>query len=125
MSARAFSIAIGLKSPQIFYEIKAGKCAISRELAHRIQCKFEKINTGWLLTGEGEMLRNSGQVQVISGENAHHFTQSGNVTAAVDGALSELIREFSETRKAFNDTILANNKTIDRLLALIEKLTSS
>ena len=66
MSARAFSIAIGLSSPQIFYDIKAQKCGISKDLANKIQDCYLNINAVWLLTGEGEMLRDSGS----QGENA-------------------------------------------------------
>lgn len=59
MSARAFSIALGLSSPQIFYDIKAGKCGISKDLSNKIQEHYLNINPAWLLTGEGDMLRNS------------------------------------------------------------------
>ncbi|MCM1222174.1 MAG: S24 family peptidase [Lachnospiraceae bacterium] len=58
MSARAFSIALGLSSPQIFYDIKAGKCGISKDLSNKIQEHYLNINPAWLLTGEGDMLRN-------------------------------------------------------------------
>lgn len=33
LSANALSKEIGLKNPQIFYDIKAGKCGISKDLA--------------------------------------------------------------------------------------------
>lgn len=59
LSARALALAIGLKSPQIFYDIKAEKCGISKELATKIQDYFLNISAAWLLTGEGEMLKDS------------------------------------------------------------------
>ena len=40
MSARALALALGLKNPQIFYDIKAEKCGISKELAAKIQERF-------------------------------------------------------------------------------------
>ena len=61
ISARAFSISLNLKSPQIFYDIKANKCGISKDLADKIQDKFF-INKVWLLTGEGEMLKGESKI---------------------------------------------------------------
>ena len=48
---------IGLTSPQTFYDIKAGKHGISKELAEKIQARYLNINIGWLLTGNGDMLK--------------------------------------------------------------------
>ena len=56
LSARALAEEIGLKGPQSFYDIKAGRHGISKELASKIQGKYLNISTKWLLTGEGEML---------------------------------------------------------------------
>lgn len=47
---------IGLTSPQTFYDIKAGKHGISKELAEKIHARYLNINEAWLLTGNGEML---------------------------------------------------------------------
>lgn len=47
---------IGLASPQTFYDIKAGKHGISKELAEKIHARYLNINEAWLLTGNGEML---------------------------------------------------------------------
>lgn len=48
---------LGLPGPQVFYDIKGGRCGISKKLAGLIQDKY-LINSSWLLTGEGEMLTN-------------------------------------------------------------------
>jgi plasmid maintenance system antidote protein VapI len=47
---------IGLTSPQTFYDIKAGKHGISKELAEKIHARYLNINEAWLLTGNGDML---------------------------------------------------------------------
>lgn len=47
---------IGLTSPQTFYDIKAGKHGISKELAEKIKARYLNINEAWLLTGNGDML---------------------------------------------------------------------
>ena len=65
LNARALSINLNLSSPQIFYDIKAGKCGISKDIANKIQDKFF-ISASWLLTGEGEMLKESAQNNEVS-----------------------------------------------------------
>ena len=57
LSANALSKKIGLKSPQVFYDIKAGKCGISKELASSIQEKYLNLSVAWMLTGDGKMLK--------------------------------------------------------------------
>ena len=56
LSANALSKEIGLKNPQIFYDIKAGKCGISKDLATKIKDRFFNFNFTWILTGKGDML---------------------------------------------------------------------
>lgn len=48
---------IGVTTPQILYDIKNGRMGISKKLAEQIAGKYLNINIAWLLTGEGEMLR--------------------------------------------------------------------
>ena len=56
LSANALSKEIGLKNPQIFYDIKAGKCGISKDLATKIKDRFFNFNFTWILKGKGDML---------------------------------------------------------------------
>lgn len=55
ISANKLSKLLELPSPQIFYDIKAGRCGISKELAKKIKEKFVNINISWLLTGIGDI----------------------------------------------------------------------
>lgn len=57
-SVRAFAVSLDV-NPQIFYDIKAGKCGISRDLSRVILEKYSSINPEWLLYSEGEMLKTS------------------------------------------------------------------
>ena len=50
---------LNLNSAQIFYDIKSGKCGISKELAKRIKDKFLNLNISWILTGKGDMMINN------------------------------------------------------------------
>lgn len=56
VSANRLSKDLGLATPQIFYDIKNGRCGISKDLARRIKEKFINISYVWLLTGMGEMI---------------------------------------------------------------------
>lgn len=118
-NSRSLSTCLGLSSPQIFYDIKAGKCGISKKLALKIQEYFLEINPDWLLTGEGEMLK-PGPTQIVSGPGAHHFTQTGDVAAPADGAaqsaatIDRLIDEMAAQRETFKSTV-------DQLLSVLNK----
>ena len=57
MSTNHFAHHIGLLRPDILYHIKAGKIGLSKNLVQRIVEKYPEISPGWLLTGEGVMLR--------------------------------------------------------------------
>lgn len=57
LSTNAFAVQIGLSSPQTLYQIKSEKHQISRSIAERICTRYPEIDFGWLLAGEGEMLR--------------------------------------------------------------------
>ena len=64
-SIRQFAMELGLKSPQVFYDIKSGKTqGLSRKLLEAIQEKLPDINSVWLLTGEGEMLKTSDKKRI-------------------------------------------------------------
>ena len=65
-SVRAFAVALDV-NPQIFYDIKAGKCGISRELARVILEKYSSINPEWLLYNEGNPLKNNTS-SIITGD---------------------------------------------------------
>lgn len=71
LSYPTMSKEIGLKGPQIFYDIKAEKCGISKDLASKIQDKFSQVNKTWLLTGEGEMLKDSTEMKSYTTNNNH------------------------------------------------------
>lgn len=110
LSARKLSILLGLNNPQIFYDIKSGKCGISTNLANRIQEKFPEISKSWLLTGEGEML-------------IGNITQSNNGVANVIGdnhINNNLSDELSLLIKNQIEQLKKKDEQIDRLISIIE-----
>lgn len=50
----SFSKFIGLKTPQVLYDILKGRNGISKDLAEKISAKCVNYGLGWLMTGEGE-----------------------------------------------------------------------
>ena len=57
MSINALSKYFGLNTAQTLYDIVRGRNGISKDLAEKFSAKDEALNTIWLLTGEGQMLK--------------------------------------------------------------------
>lgn len=58
MNPKKFSEKIGLLRPQAIYDIQNGKTKnISPSMVDKIISVFPEVDRGWLLTGEGEMLK--------------------------------------------------------------------
>lgn len=62
MSLNKLAKEIGITTSQTFYDIKAGKHGISKDLAEKIKARYLNISMAWLLTGEGEMLLTDDEV---------------------------------------------------------------
>jgi phage repressor protein C with HTH and peptisase S24 domain len=86
-SVRAFAVSLDV-NPQIFYDIKAGKCGISRDLSRVILEKYSSINPEWLLYGEGEMLKTtttiSGDITVNGNGNTNIGHGQRNMPAVIE-----------------------------------------
>lgn len=103
LSLNALAKKLGLKTSQRFYDIKAGKHGISRELAENIQAKYLNINLSWLLTGEGEKFIPDTKTDSAAGqiENADiHQLIVNNTT------LTDAIKNLTETNTKLAEKIL-------------------
>ena len=97
-SYNAISKELNLKTPQVFYDIKAGKSSVSYELARVIQDKF-LISSAWLLTGEGEMLRgNEAEGVVVAGRKSEDEVSLVPLLpiAAQGGSLNDFVVSVKE-----------------------------
>lgn len=56
-NVNSFAKEIGLNRAERLYQIKRGNYAISKNLASTIASHFPDINDAWLITGEGNMLK--------------------------------------------------------------------
>ena len=107
------------------FEIKCGlangyinniRQSITPEKLQKISLYNPELNTGWLMTGEGEMLKSS--VTIENGDGSTQVIGDGNhVTAptTLDKALDEIAAQRRLVEKS--------QEQIDRLLSVIEKLT--
>ena len=98
-SYNAISKELDLKTPQVFYDIKAGKSSVSYELARAIQDKF-LISSAWLLTGEGDML---GGHDPRTEPTEFSLDKLEKARALADELGVDLIPMFSEPFKGGND----------------------
>lgn len=65
LNTKSFSEKIGLDRPQAIYDIQTGKTKnVSPRMADKIISVFPNIDRRWLLTGEGDMIRQSSQADV-------------------------------------------------------------
>lgn len=85
--------------------------SISPDKLGSIVTNFPELNPGWLMTGEGDMLR--------SGANNIQTARVGNVTATATSSGSDS-SELAALR-AENESLRAQ---VDRLTKIIENLTS-
>lgn len=116
-----FSSNIGLKYQRV-NDIETGKVKkISAEVAKAIVGVYPQFNITWLLTGEGEMLKQDGNnvVQHIHDNTNGTITGVNNGTVQTHGTDGELIKELAKQRE-LTEQALAQN---DRLISIIEKLT--
>ncbi len=113
LSLNKLAAAIGIKSPQTFYDIKSGKHGISKDLADKIKAKYLNINMSWLLSGEGEMITPSVIQNNQNGDNINGH--SVNVEQKTE------IEKFLDTIKECHELLRKKDEQIDRLLSLLEK----
>lgn len=113
LSLNKLAAAIGIKSPQTFYDIKSGKHGISKDLADKIKAKYLNINMSWLLSGEGEMIPPSVIQNNQNGDNINGH--SVNVEQKTE------IEKFLDTIKECHELLRKKDEQIDRLLTLLEK----
>lgn len=91
-----------------------------------ISKKYPDLNTGWLLTGEGTMLRKPQSIGDISGSTVvgANVNGSGNTITNNDVAgLIELQKGYQQMLKEKDKQINKSQEQIDRLLSIIENST--
>ncbi len=118
LNAKQFSEKLGMKRGQAIYDIISGKTKrISEKLANQIISEFPEINRTWLLTGEGEMLKNTPAVAEshsisIAGEEI----KENKINVNADETIAMLIAEVAAQRR-LTEKVLEHNTELIAIIA--------
>lgn len=121
-----------IRNQQDFTErIGSDKATVSQVLNNRINIPnnmfasiadaFPFVSVDWMRTGEGEMVKPTNTQHVKDGE---YFTQTGDVNAIPADILHKALDEISEMRKALTQALTTNQSHTERLLGIVENMTS-
>lgn len=125
-SLLALARRLGMPSAQVFYDIRAGKCGISKELILKIQRQIPQINQVWLLTGNGEILLSTGgnNAQVGDISNAPGGVQ--NVSNNCGHVVNETTLQPEPSGQSFAEVlqqlVATNAKLVETNAKLVEML---
>lgn len=110
LSERQFCVKVGVSTSFVANISRS----IQPDKVGRISKQFPDLNTGWLLTGEGEMLK-SGTIQQ-AGDNSTQV--HGNDNHVNNPHVLEMaMQEIAEQRKL----VAKSQEQIDRLITLLER----
>lgn len=110
MSIRAFESQCGLS----FGFVGNMRNSMQPDKVMKIAQQFPDLNTGWLMTGEGEMLLSSINQNNVSGPNVVGENTTNN---------NQISKELLEIIKDQKEELKKRDEQVDRLITLIEKLT--
>lgn len=97
-------------------QARTGKSDLGSKTIEKILNKYQDLNRVWLITGEGEMLKSS--VNIENGDGSTQVIGDGNHVTA-PSTLDKALDEIAAQRKL----VEKSQEQIDRLLAVVEKLT--
>lgn len=117
LNVKQLSEKLGMQRAQAIYDIVSGKTKrISEKLANQIISEFPEINKVWLLTGEGEMLKDSSAIL-----SDHSVSIAGNdikenkINVNADKTIAMLVAEVAAQRRVTEKVLEQNSE----LLAMI------
>lgn len=116
MSTNKFAEYIGLKSAQNLYDVLKGRNGISKNLSEKIKALCVNVNISWLLTGEGEMLKNSLQ----ENEAPKHKEKVTN-TITIPQDIWEVIKSQSESLKLQSESLKNRDSQMDELIGMLKQ----
>lgn len=89
---------------------------------NKIVDKFPEVNKVWILTGEGEMLKNSNTNQVNGNGNTSVAGNGNQITNANITEMLELQKGYQEMIKTGQMQLSESQSQINRLITIIEHL---
>lgn len=96
--------------------IKNIRQSITPDKLRKIALHNPDLNTGWLMTGEGEMLKSN--ITIENGDGSTQVIGDGN-NINTPSTLDKALDEIAAQRKL----VAKSQEQIDRLIVVIEKLT--
>ena len=124
ISVRKFEIECELSNGYI----KNIRQSIMPDKLRKIALCYPELNTGWLMTGEGEMLKT---VSIENGDGSTQIIGDGNhvsTPSTLDKALDEIAaqrRLVEKSQELIKEQVRINKEQTDRFLAIIDKLTEN
>lgn len=114
LNVKQFSEKLGMKRGQAIYDIMSGKTRrISEKLANQIISEFPEINRSWLLTGEGEMLKDTSAVaENHSVSIAGTEIKENRINVNADETIASLIAEVAAQRRLTEIALQQNSDLI-------------
>lgn len=124
LNVKQFSEKLGMKRGQAIYDIMSGKTKrISEKLANQIISEFPEINKVWLLTGEGEMLKNVALAENQAVALAADEIKDNKISVNTDQTIALLVAELSAQRRLAEKIIDQNGEILlqnRELLAMVK-----
>ena len=118
LNAKKFSDKIGLERPQAIYDIQKGKTkSISQSMADKISSAFPVLNKSWLLTGEGEMIKEDKL------ENRPNINLT--FTEMEMKSLLDAVIQHGENLRMNQEELRKQGDRLDRMMGLIEPFRQS
>lgn len=122
LNGKQFATSIGLDRPDRIYHVIQGRNRISPDLAKRILQKYPEVNSSWLLTGEGEMLKNTITDEDTGVVPHDNYTSLINSYALIAQAYEKTVSigdNISETNKLL---AYSNSELVKQLAELMDQL---
>lgn len=113
---------MGYNNESAFSQVINGKTAEPKNFSRKLKELMPDINLEWLETGVGEMLGGNINQEVIGDNSTSVAGNLNNVNCST--AIEKAIEEISEMRKLIQEQVRNNKEQFDRLMSVIERLTS-
>ena len=121
LTSNAFAKSISV-DPSNFNKMLSGNQTISKKTIDKISNRYPELNKKWLLTGEGDMLKDVSVQQTSYGDHSPNVNGDGN-TIAGDASIDHALSEIAEYRKLLERSLTMLEKRdaqIDHLIALLQ-----
>lgn len=104
--------------------IAKSKKSYGTEIIEKIGSTFPELNTAWLISGEGEMLRSCQTVGNISNSTVSGVNLNGqeiHVNNECYKTLLDIVERYQRQTESFLEQIKISQSQMNRLLDIIEK----